>query len=46
MKNVDKAVDFYYEDLCVVIRRCLECTDEEKEKLIRESKMMTAPSYS
>lgn len=39
-KNVDKAVDFCYEDLCVVIRRCPEWTDEEKDQLIREGKMM------
>lgn len=39
-KNVDKAVDFCYEDLCVVIRRCPELTDEEKDQLIREGKMM------
>lgn len=39
-KNVDKAVDFCYEDLCVVIRRCSEWTDEEKDQLIREGKMM------
>ena len=39
-KNVDKAVDFCYEDICVAIRRCSEWTDEEKEELIREGKMM------
>lgn len=39
-KNIDKAVDFCYEDICVTIRRCSEWTDEEKEGLVREGKMM------
>ena len=39
-KNVDKAVDFCYEGICVTIRQCSEWTDEEKEGLIREGKMM------
>lgn len=39
-KNIDKAVDFCYEDICVTIRRCSEWTVEEKEGLVREGKMM------
>lgn len=39
-KNIDKAVDFCYEAICVVIRQCPKYTDEEKEELIREGKIM------
>ena len=39
-KNVDKTVDFCYEDICVTIRQCSEWTDDEKEGLVREGKMM------
>lgn len=40
-KNVDKAVDFCYEDICFAIRRSLKWEDEEKERLVSEGKIMT-----
>lgn len=40
-KNVDKAVDFCYEDICFAIRRSPKWKDEEKERLISEGKTMT-----
>ena len=39
-KNVDRAVDFCYEDICVTIRQYPKWTDEEKEKIVREGEMM------
>ena len=40
-KNIDKAVDFCYEDLCVSIRLTSEWSNDEKESLIKEGKKMT-----
>ena len=39
-KNIDKAIDFCYEDICVTIRRYPEWTDEEKDGLVKEGKMV------
>ena len=39
-KNVDKAVDFCFEDICVTIRQYPKWTDEQKEKAVRDGEMM------
>lgn len=37
-KNVDKAVDFCYSDICISIRLFSGMTDEEKEDTIKKGK--------
>lgn len=39
-KNIDKAVDFCYSDICFSIRRLPNISDEEKECLIKEGKQI------
>ena len=40
MKNIDKAVDFCYADICVSIRQLPGLNDEKKESMIQEGKQM------
>ena len=37
-KIIDKAVEFCYSDICVSIRKMLEMSDSNKEKLTQEAK--------
>lgn len=37
-KNIDKAVEFCYTDICVTIRQCPTMQDDEKDNLIQKGK--------
>lgn len=39
-KNIVKAVDFCYSDMCFTFRKILEISDDDKERLIIEAKQM------
>lgn len=39
-KNIDKAVEFCYSDICFSIRRMPQISDDEKERLIQEGKQV------
>lgn len=39
-RNIDKAVEFCYSDICFSIRRLSQISDEEKERLIHEGKQV------
>ena len=39
-RNIDKAVEFCYSDICFTIRRLSQISDEEKERLIHEGKQV------
>ena len=39
-KNIDKAVDFCYSDVCVAIRQMSGWSDDAKEHMIQEGKLM------
>lgn len=39
-KNIDKAVEFYYSDICFSIRRLPQISDDEKECMIQEGKQV------
>ena len=39
-KNIDKAVEFCYSDICISIRQLPEFSGDEKERVIQEGKQM------
>ena len=39
-KNIDKAVEFCYSDISFSIRRMSQISDDEKERLIQEGKLV------
>ena len=39
-KNIDKAVEFCYSDICFSIRRLSQISDDEKECMIQEGKQV------
>lgn len=39
-KNIDKAVEYCYSDICFSIRRLPQISDDEKERMIQEGKQV------
>ncbi len=42
-ENVEKAVDFYFSDICVSLRTLPNLTDEDKDRQIRAAKQYLNP---
>lgn len=42
-KNIDKAIDFFFSDICATIRQLPKMSDDYKEQLILTAKQQLVP---